>query len=96
MKEAFTPLNKITVLFTGLKTVVRICLIVCLVWLAATAPVYARGGCFASGTHILTANGDRTIEQLHVGDRIIGLNLENQQLEVKTIGDIQIVEASDY
>lgn len=61
-----------------------------------TAPAHARGGCFASGTHILTTNGDRTIEQLHVGDHVVGLNLESQRLEVETIGDIQVVEASDY
>ncbi|MEL6813675.1 MAG: polymorphic toxin-type HINT domain-containing protein [Cyanobacteria bacterium J06598_3] len=61
-----------------------------------TTPVHARGGCFASGTHILTTRGDITIEQLHVGDPVVGLNLENQQLETEHIGDIQVVEAPDY
>jgi uncharacterized membrane protein YgcG len=96
MKEAFIPSNKVTVLSKRLKAVVRLCLIVCLSWLAMTAPVYARGGCFASGTHILTPNGDRTIEQLHAGDHVIGLNLESQQQAVETIEDIQVVEVSDY
>ena len=61
-----------------------------------TAPVYARGGCFASGTHILTTNGDRPIEELQIGDRVVGLDLDSQQLEIETVGDIQVVEASDY
>ena len=96
MEEAFISSDKAIVLSKRLKTVVQFCLIVCLSWLMMTTPAHARGGCFASGTHILTANGDRTIEQLHVGDRVIGLNPENQELEEETIGDIQVVKASDY
>ncbi|MCU0536892.1 MAG: hypothetical protein MUD14_23645, partial [Hydrococcus sp. Prado102] len=36
---------------------------------------YARGGCFAGETVILTPDGEKAIAQLHQGDRIIGYNL---------------------
>jgi len=85
-----------TALDRRLRALVPVCLVSCLIWLAMTAPVYARGGCFASGTHILTPNGDRTIEQLQMGDRVLGLNLEHQQLEPESIGEIQVVDAPDY
>ena len=85
-----------TVSYVRLKTALYLGLMTCLSWLLMTTPVSARGGCFASGTHILTPDGAITIEQLHVGDRIIGLNLENHQLEPESIGNIQVVESPEY
>jgi len=95
--RSFHPLEStMTALAIRFKSFVRLGLIICFSWLVMTTPVHARGGCFASGTHILTTRGDITIEQLHVGDPVVGLNLENQQLETEHIGDIQVVEAPDY
>ena len=58
--------------------------------------VYARGGCFSSGTSILTPAGHTPIEQLHPRDRITGLNFSTHQAEAEEIGDIQVILSPDY
>jgi hypothetical protein len=57
---------------------------------------YARGGCFAGETVILTPDGEKAIAQLHQGDRILGYNLSDRHFEEGTIGEIQKVAASGY
>ncbi len=57
-----------------MKTLTLIAFALCL----AAPPVWARGGggCFEEGTPILTPNGEVPIEQLHVGDVVIGGRVE--------------------
>ena len=57
-----------------MKTLTSIALALCF----AAAPVWARGGggCFEEGTPILTPNGEVPIEQLRVGDVVIGGRVE--------------------
>lgn len=57
---------------------------------------YARGGCFADGTVILTTQGNKPIEKLHQGDSIIGYNFTTHQAEVGNIGDIQVLSSPQY
>ena len=67
-----------------------------LVFFCCTGTAYARGGCFGTGTPILTPDGYKPIEQLSIGDQLVGLNVSNGQSEIETIGEIQIAETSDY
>ena len=57
-----------------MKTLTAIAIALCV----ATAPAWARGGggCFEEGTPILTSHGEVPIEQLHVGDVVIGGRVE--------------------
>src|ERR1017187_5072801 len=57
-----------------MKTLTAIAFALCV----ATAPAWARGGggCFEEGTPILTSHGEVPIEQLHVGDVVIGGRVE--------------------
>ncbi|BDA67681.1 hypothetical protein CAL7716_018470 [Calothrix sp. PCC 7716] len=57
---------------------------------------YARGGCFAGGTVILTTQGNKPIEKLHQGDSIISYNFTTHQAEVGNIGDIQVLSSPKY
>ncbi|BAZ13417.1 AAA ATPase [Calothrix sp. NIES-4071] len=57
---------------------------------------YARGGCFAGGTVILTTQGNKPIEHLHQGDSIIGYNFTAHKPEVGNIGEIQILSSPNY
>lgn len=57
---------------------------------------YARGGCFAPGTAILTVDGVKPIEKLHPGDSIISYNFTNQSPEIGEIGEIQVVSSPEY
>lgn len=57
---------------------------------------YARGGCFGEGTIISTPAGDKLIEQLHQGDRVIGYNFTTHHSEVGEIGKIQVLPSPDY
>ena len=57
---------------------------------------YARGGCFASGTAILTVDGVKPIEKLHPGDTIISYNFTTQRPEIGNIGEIKEVSSPDY
>lgn len=61
-----------------------------------TDAAYARGGCFGSGTNILTPGGEQSIEDLHSSDQIIGFNLSTHQLETEKIGKVQAVKSSEY
>ncbi|MEM9088077.1 MAG: Hint domain-containing protein [Cyanobacteria bacterium P01_F01_bin.53] len=70
--------------------------IIWLVFSFHTNAVYARGGCFSSGTSILTPAGHTPIEQLQPGDRITGLNFSTHQMEAEELGDIQVLHSPDY
>ncbi|MEO1348056.1 MAG: Hint domain-containing protein [Cyanobacteria bacterium J06635_15] len=84
-------------MFHSLIEALKISLIALLLTLClGTNFAYARGGCFSGDTNILTPAGYKPIEQLHKGDRIIGLNLATHQPEEEEIGDIQVVNAPDY
>ncbi|MBD2204088.1 hypothetical protein H6G33_30270 [Calothrix sp. FACHB-1219] len=63
-------------------------------WITDSA--YARGGCFASGTAILTVDGVKPIEKLHPGDSIISYNFTKQSPEIGKIGEIQVVSSPEY
>jgi Pretoxin HINT domain len=80
----------------NLAKVLKICLVALLLIFYITAPAYARGGCFANGTKILTPNGDRRIEDLHKNDRIIGYNFNTHQTEEEDIGGVQVIKSPDY
>ena len=66
-------------------------LILCL----TTDVAYARGGCFAASTNILTPDGYKPIEQLHQADRIVGYNPNTHQTEVERIGEVQVIHQSN-
>ncbi len=57
-----------------MKTLTAIAFALCL----AATPTWARGGggCFEEGTRILTPHGEIPIEQLRVGDDVIGGRVE--------------------
>src|SRR6266478_7152173 len=57
-----------------MKTFTAIAFTLCL----ATTPAWARGGggCFEEGTPILTPHGEVPIEQLRVGDAVVGGQVE--------------------
>jgi hypothetical protein len=57
---------------------------------------YARGGCFGEGTTISTPTGDKLIEQLHPGDRVISYNFTTHHSEVGKVGEIQVLSSPDY
>lgn len=59
---------------------------------------YARGGggCFVAGTSILTPSGERSIETLHQGDRVVSYNWDTQKTEAGIIGKIEIISAPEY
>ncbi|MBE9016726.1 hypothetical protein IQ272_11370 [Chroococcidiopsidales cyanobacterium LEGE 13417] len=57
---------------------------------------YARGGCFGEGTIISTPTGDRLIEQLHPGDRVISYNFTTNHSEVGEIGKVEVLSSPDY
>lgn len=61
-----------------------------------TDVAYARGGCFASGTAILTVDGVKPIEKLHHGDSIINYNFTTQRPEIGHIGEIEVLSSPDY
>ncbi|BAY12784.1 polymorphic toxin-type HINT domain-containing protein [Calothrix sp. NIES-2098] len=61
-----------------------------------TDVAYARGGCFASGTAILTSEGVQAIESLHTGDSIISYNFTTQRPEIGHIGDVEALSSPDY
>ena len=72
-----------------------------LIGLFISAPAYSRGGgggggCFAKGTSILTPEGNKQIEQLHSGDRVINYNFSTGSQDVGTIGKIEIIDSPDY
>ncbi|NER78991.1 MAG: hypothetical protein F6K42_05310 [Leptolyngbya sp. SIO1D8] len=67
-----------------------------LVLFCFTGTAHARGGCFGSGTPILTSEGYKPIENLSITDHLVGLNLSNGRTEVEDIGEIQVAQASDY
>ncbi|OWY65191.1 hypothetical protein B7486_43325 [cyanobacterium TDX16] len=56
----------------------------------------ARGGCLGEGTTISTPLGDKLIEQLHQGDRVISYNFATHHSEVGEIGEIQVLSSRDY
>ena len=58
-------------------------------------PAYARGGCFANGTKILSPSGERRIEDLRKNDLIIGYNFKTNQPEEGKIGDIRVIISPD-
>ncbi|PSM48379.1 hypothetical protein C7Y66_14675 [Chroococcidiopsis sp. CCALA 051] len=57
---------------------------------------YARGGCFGEGTKISTPVGDKLIEQLHPGDRVLSYNFTTHHPEIGKIGEIQVLSSPDY
>jgi hypothetical protein len=61
-----------------------------------TDVAYARGGCFARGTAILTVDGVQPIEKLHQGDSIISYNVTTQRPEIGQIGEIKVLDSPDY
>ncbi|BAY63353.1 hypothetical protein NIES22_34400 [Calothrix brevissima NIES-22] len=63
-------------------------------WITDSA--YARGGCFAPGTAILTVDGVKAIEKLHPGDSIISYNFTKQSPEIGEISEIQVVSSPEY
>ena len=72
-----------------------------LISLFVSAPAYSRGGgggggCFAEGTSILTPEGNKQIEQLHSGDKVINYNFSTRSQDEGTIGKIEIIDSADY
>lgn len=61
-----------------------------------TEPVYARGGCFAQGTPVLTSQGHKPIEKLNKSDSIITYNFTTHQLEIGKIEEIKILTSHEY
>ncbi|MGV2827492.1 Hint domain-containing protein [Myxosarcina sp. GI1(2024)] len=63
-------------------------------------PAYSRGGggggCFSAGTLILTPEGDKPIEQLRSGDRVISYHFSTHHQERGTVGKIEIINSPDY
>lgn len=63
-------------------------------------PAYSRGGggggCFSAGTLISTPEGDKPIEQLLSGDRVISYNFSTHHQERGTVGKIEIINSPDY
>jgi hypothetical protein len=57
---------------------------------------YARGGCFAAGTGILTPNGYKPVEQIRAGDRVLGYNFVTHQKQIETVGAVQTLLAPDF
>ena len=41
--------------------------------------------CFAAGTKVKTENGFKNIEDIKIGDKVYSYNLENSELELKTV-----------
>jgi Pretoxin HINT domain len=80
----------------NLAKLLQISLIILLLTLLTTQSAYARGGCFGSGTTILTPNGYKYIEELQKADQIIGYNLTSHHTEKEKIGDIQVINSPDY
>jgi hypothetical protein len=76
--------------------ILQIALIFAIITFSSTDLAYARGGCFASGTDILTASGSKHIEHLQLKDTIIGYNLKSHQAEEEKIGDIQVLTVPEY
>jgi hypothetical protein len=69
--------------------VISFFLIILLLAFCITEPVYARGGCFAQGTPVLTSQGHKPIEKLNKADSIISYNFATHQLELGKIGEIK-------
>lgn len=72
-----------------------------LVSLFVSEPAYSRGGgggggCFAEGTLILTPEGNKKIQQLSSGDRVINYNFSTHSQERGTISKIKILNSPDY
>ncbi len=63
-------------------------------------PAYSRGGggggCFSAETLILTPEGNKPIEQLHSGDRVINYNFSTQHQDQGIISKIKILNSPDY
>ena len=72
-----------------------------LISLFVSEPAYSRGGgggggCFAQGTLILTPEGNKEIQQLYSGDRVINYNFSTHRQDKGTIGKIEIIDSPDY
>ena len=72
-----------------------------LINLFVSEPAYSRGGgggggCFAEGTLILTPEGNKQIQQLYSGDRVINYNFSTRSQDKGTIGKIEIIDSPDY
>ena len=72
-----------------------------LVSLFVSDPAYSRGGgggggCFAEGTLILTPEGNKKIQQLYSGDRLINYNFSTHSQDRATISKIEIINSPDY
>ncbi|MDZ7954831.1 Hint domain-containing protein [Nostoc sp. DedQUE09] len=75
--------------------VISIFLIILLAF-CITEPVYARGGCFAQGTPVLTSQGHKPIEKLNKADSIVTYNFTTHQLEIGKIGEIKLLTSHEY
>ncbi|WP_052055701.1 Hint domain-containing protein [Myxosarcina sp. GI1] len=66
----------------------------------AVEPAYSRGGggggCFGKETLILTPDGNKSIAQLHPGDRVVNYSFAAHHQDRGTIGKIEVINASDY
>jgi hypothetical protein len=78
-----------------LAKLLKICSIVLLLIFYFVCPAYARGGCFASGTKILSSSGERRIEDLRKNDLIIGYNFKTNRPEQGKIGDVRVIISPD-
>jgi Pretoxin HINT domain len=79
-----------------LKIVMTSAFAITIFFLTSTNIAYARAGCFGGDTSILTKEGSTPISQLQSGDRILGYNLISNRIEDEQIGDVEIIQSSDY
>ena len=80
--------------------VISLCFLL-LISLFVSEPAYSRGGgggggCFAEGTLILTPEGNKKIQQLSPGDRLINYSFSTYSQERGTISKIEIINSPDY
>lgn len=83
-----TSINSVKLLSVIVVSLVTFCL--------NTNPAHANNNSFASGTLILTPNGNVPIENICLGDRIIGYNFDNHQQVINTIKTIKKTSLGYY
>lgn len=66
--------------------------------IAPNLTYFARGGggCFLAGTMIGTPDGDKPIESLNLGDKVISYNEITGEQQVSVIGDIDVLDREAY